>query len=504
MVNKYDNYELKKVNSLENVPGTIKDNDGYIWDPSGLPDKDFDDSKVPLNYRRLAVWMRSKLFGKDVRETIARLAEMFGLNFKQLMESFESLNDNQESVETFLVDFIQAATDAEVNSGPEIIQARGGKATLGQRLDEIEELGGGFVILSQSEYDALSTKDPDIIYLIKGSPQQVTYQEVTRTETVPFATERVANSAMNAGTETTVTQGQNGTRTIIERITLINGIETGRTIISNTITKAAVNKVVHYGTKGATEPTTLSNLLRSSDLIAGGSSNTYVNNQRTTNDVVPATGTFEIRQWAAPAGAFNIYAEKIEPFKNYTIAMTIENTGASITNAWLVIGLAFFGGTHYFNGVQKNISPEAGSYNILEHLTTSGPVKYVYQFTGLEDASPSDFFQLAVTNATNNARFKVSNLGLYEGHTSLDAPFSGNITSPGGTGTTDVPIGGNLTIVASPITLYWDSDKALARNTTQSGTWTNRGSHEVLNKRTQGNVTVYGLTIGWVRSDDNV
>ena len=45
MVYKYSDYELKKIASLKDVPGTIKDGDGYIWDPSELPDKDFDDSE---------------------------------------------------------------------------------------------------------------------------------------------------------------------------------------------------------------------------------------------------------------------------------------------------------------------------------------------------------------------------------------------------------------------------------------------------------------------------
>ena len=160
MVNKYDNYELKKITSLENVPGTIKDGDGYIWDPSELPDKDFDDSKVPLNFRRLGIWMRSKMFGIEVRETIARLAEMFGLNFKELMDSFESLDDRQETLETQTAQSVakmeadKDAVIANVTVDSEVILSRDGEPTLYKRLER------DFFNLSEKIFDnAISPDD---------------------------------------------------------------------------------------------------------------------------------------------------------------------------------------------------------------------------------------------------------------------------------------------------------------------------------------------------------
>ena len=66
-----------------------------------------------------------------------------------------------------------------------------------------------------------------------------------------------------------------------------------------------------------------------------------------------------------------------------------------------------------------------------------------------------------------------------------------------------------ITIYKVPITLYWDSQRALARNTSQSGSWRNTGKHRVVNEITQDGMTVYAINdttdsyaIGWVRADD--
>lgn len=66
-----------------------------------------------------------------------------------------------------------------------------------------------------------------------------------------------------------------------------------------------------------------------------------------------------------------------------------------------------------------------------------------------------------------------------------------------------------ITIYKTPVTLYYDSIRALNRDTTLSGTWRITGVHQTVNQVTQGNITVYainhpqyGYTVGWVRSDD--
>ena len=66
-----------------------------------------------------------------------------------------------------------------------------------------------------------------------------------------------------------------------------------------------------------------------------------------------------------------------------------------------------------------------------------------------------------------------------------------------------------ITIYKTPVTLYYDSIRALNRDTTLSGIWRMTGVHQTVNQVTQGDITVYainhpqyGYTVGWVRSDD--
>ena len=73
--------------------------------------------------------------------------------------------------------------------------------------------------------------------------------EETKTEVIEYETERIANPDLNVGVEIITQVGVNGERTIIEEVTLVNGEETDRRVISNEITTEAVNKIIEYGTK---------------------------------------------------------------------------------------------------------------------------------------------------------------------------------------------------------------------------------------------------------------
>ena len=66
-----------------------------------------------------------------------------------------------------------------------------------------------------------------------------------------------------------------------------------------------------------------------------------------------------------------------------------------------------------------------------------------------------------------------------------------------------------ITIYKTPVTLYYDSVRALTKNTAQSGVWRMTGVHQTVNQVSQDGITVYainhpqyGYTVGWVRGDD--
>lgn len=78
---------------------------------------------------------------------------------------------------------------------------------------------------------------------------RTTKEEVVRTPILP-GTEYVLDENLDAGVEKEVEAGQNGEKLEVFTVTLEDGVETGRTLVSST-QKDAKNRVVHVGTKVA-------------------------------------------------------------------------------------------------------------------------------------------------------------------------------------------------------------------------------------------------------------
>ena len=78
---------------------------------------------------------------------------------------------------------------------------------------------------------------------------RITKEEVVRTPILP-STEFVPDENLDAGVEKEVEAGQNGEKLEVFTVTLEDGVETGRTLVSST-QKEAKNRVVHVGTKVA-------------------------------------------------------------------------------------------------------------------------------------------------------------------------------------------------------------------------------------------------------------
>ena len=78
---------------------------------------------------------------------------------------------------------------------------------------------------------------------------RTTKEEVVRTPILP-STEYVLDENLDAGVEKEVEAGQNGEKLEVFTVTLEDGVETGRTLVSST-QKEAKNRVVHVGTKVA-------------------------------------------------------------------------------------------------------------------------------------------------------------------------------------------------------------------------------------------------------------
>jgi hypothetical protein len=74
---------------------------------------------------------------------------------------------------------------------------------------------------------------------------------VAQTEAIPFTTKRVNDASLPKGTEKVKKEGANGVRTLTYQVTLTDGVQTAKKLVSQKVTKAPVTRVVAVGTKQA-------------------------------------------------------------------------------------------------------------------------------------------------------------------------------------------------------------------------------------------------------------
>ena len=122
-------------------------------------------------------------------------------------------------------------------------EGREGERTIVEEVTYVNDVETNRVITSNE-----ITIEP-VNEVIEFGTQTTETIEETKTEVVNYEIERVANPTLNVGVENTTQEGVNGERTIIEEVTLVNGKETDRRVISDEITTEAVNKIIEYGTK---------------------------------------------------------------------------------------------------------------------------------------------------------------------------------------------------------------------------------------------------------------
>lgn len=267
----------------------------------------------------------------------------------------------------------------------------------------------GTVIVEGSEY-------VQVEMISKELEPVITWVTRSRTRSVPYSTVVQEDSSL-LPSEGYTTAGENGVETQTYELQYQDGQPTSieRNHSTWTITKAVKNEIQVIGTKSETAPV-LTSILTQPNIGVTYATNTYVNGTRTTNDLVPLNGTFEMRQWDNPSGGLTIDDGDLEPNKPYTLALTMESVGTTIETAHFIIGMAYFGGEHFFNGTKVTINPSVGQYNFKPHLPNSGKVTYYYQFYSEPDTPTGDYFQVNVDNTANSTRLRVSEVGLYNGH----------------------------------------------------------------------------------------
>ncbi|RMI12446.1 resuscitation-promoting factor [Cellulomonas triticagri] len=78
---------------------------------------------------------------------------------------------------------------------------------------------------------------------------RVVVQDVTTTHEVPFNAVEQQDASLYKGTNKVTTAGVVGVRTVVERVTTVDGVETAREALSDEVTQAPVDQVTNVGTK---------------------------------------------------------------------------------------------------------------------------------------------------------------------------------------------------------------------------------------------------------------
>ncbi|NMM30340.1 MAG: DUF348 domain-containing protein [Cellulomonas sp.] len=130
--------------------------------------------------------------------------------------------------------------------GPAHVQVDGttrtaadGSTTVAQVLDQLG--------ITLGDLDTVAVKPASDGVLVVVS--RVVVQDVTTTTEIPAATVQQDDPALVVGKKRVTTKGVAGVRTVVETVTTVDGVETARVPVSDVVSQAPVDELVHVGTK---------------------------------------------------------------------------------------------------------------------------------------------------------------------------------------------------------------------------------------------------------------
>jgi len=116
-----------------------------------------------------------------------------------------------------------------------------GSTTVGEALDHLG--------VTLGELDTVTVARSPETGRVSVVVSRVVVQEVATTSEVAFATVTQDDPSRYVGQKAVVTRGVAGVRTVLDRVTTVDGVETARETLSDTVTQAPVDEVVKVGAK---------------------------------------------------------------------------------------------------------------------------------------------------------------------------------------------------------------------------------------------------------------
>lgn len=158
----------------------------------------------------------------------------------------------------------------------------------------------------------------------------------------------------------------------------------------------------------------LINVFTEGTVRIGGSTNTFVDNVRTSGDAIPVSSPFELRQWAAPWGGMNVPATDLKPDTAYTLVIELEPLN-TVGEFYLELGENWFGGSFLKDNVPITVTPSAGQYPLKQHVNSTGKTKLYYKFTSGANAPSSNLLGVRASNTSNDTKVMYHRFELFEG-----------------------------------------------------------------------------------------
>jgi len=106
---------------------------------------------------------------------------------------------------------------------------------------------GGQAPSESAETDAASVAAAPTATAVQTPATEVTTVDVDTA--IPFAETSVDDPGRDAGTSAVTTEGRDGVKTSRYSVTLVGGVETGRSLVSETVTTPPVDRVTSVGTR---------------------------------------------------------------------------------------------------------------------------------------------------------------------------------------------------------------------------------------------------------------
>ncbi len=133
--------------------------------------------------------------------------------------------------------------------------------TVGQALSELK------VVLQPLDRVSVRHADTGTLQVVVN---RVVEQDVTSTVEVPFASVPQDEPTRYVGQKRVLTAGVPGTRTVVDHVTTVDGVETARVPLSDTVTVAPVNEVIGVGSKARPAKVAAAPAAAGSPVTAGG------------------------------------------------------------------------------------------------------------------------------------------------------------------------------------------------------------------------------------------